>query len=108
MACATRPGQRPLARSPGRERAPCTPAHPHRDVLGSAARRKLASRSIAGRATNVLDGPLHALRHLGAAPYAFTTVDQLLADFFAEVRRVCAERNITDTVVRVSEKDEML
>src|SRR4051812_6638842 len=34
----------------------------------SAARRKLASRSIAGRATNVLDGPLHALRHLGAAP----------------------------------------
>ena len=41
-------------------------------------------------------------------PYAFTTVDQLLSDFFAEVRRVCAERNITDAVVRVSEKDEML
>jgi hypothetical protein len=38
-------------------------------------------------------------------PYAFTTADQLLADFFAEVRRVCAERNITDAVVRVSEKN---
>jgi len=41
-------------------------------------------------------------------PYAFTSVDQLLADFFAEVRRVCTEQNITDAVVRVSEKDESL
>jgi uncharacterized protein DUF6516 len=39
-------------------------------------------------------------------PYAFTTVDQLLTDFFAEVRRVCSERDLTDAVVRVSERND--
>ena len=37
-------------------------------------------------------------------PYAFTTADQLLADFFAEVRRVLDERGVSDAVVRTSEK----
>jgi hypothetical protein len=31
-------------------------------------------------------------------PYAFTTADQLLADFFAEVHRVLEDRGISDTV----------
>jgi hypothetical protein len=32
-------------------------------------------------------------------PYAFTTADQLLADFFAEVSRVLAEHGVDDTVI---------
>jgi len=32
-------------------------------------------------------------------PYKFSTADQLLADFFAEVRRVLAERGVSDSVV---------
>jgi hypothetical protein len=32
-------------------------------------------------------------------PYVFTTVDQLLADFFAEVRRVLGELGIDETVI---------
>ena len=32
-------------------------------------------------------------------PYAFTTADQLLADFFAEARRVLAERGIGEAVI---------
>ena len=32
-------------------------------------------------------------------PYSFTTADQLVADFFAEVARVLAEQGITDTVI---------
>ena len=35
--------------------------------------------------------------------YAFTTADQLLADFFAEVRRVLAERGIGDAVIGESD-----
>ena len=37
-------------------------------------------------------------------PYRFTTVDQLLADFFAEVRRVVDERGISDEVIDVEER----
>jgi len=37
-------------------------------------------------------------------PYAFTTADQLLADFFAEVRRVLDERGISDVVVETSDR----
>jgi hypothetical protein len=36
-------------------------------------------------------------------PYEFTTADQLLADFFSEVRRVLAERGLSDTVTGESE-----
>lgn len=36
-------------------------------------------------------------------PYAFTTADQLLADFFSEVRRVLADRGIDDAVVAESD-----
>ena len=36
-------------------------------------------------------------------PYAFTTADQVLADFFAEVRRVLAERGLDDTVTGESQ-----
>lgn len=32
-------------------------------------------------------------------PYAFTTAEQLIVDFFAEVTRVLAEHGIDDTVV---------
>jgi hypothetical protein len=39
-------------------------------------------------------------------PYAFTTADQLLADFFAEVRRVLAAHGIDDTVIGESDKTE--
>jgi len=42
-------------------------------------------------------------------PYKFTTADQVLADFFSEVRRVLEERGVSDEVVGVSEgrgKDE--
>ena len=38
-------------------------------------------------------------------PYAFTTADQLLADFFAEVRRILDERGVSDTVVGTSDTD---
>ncbi len=37
-------------------------------------------------------------------PYPFTTADQLLADFFAEVRRVLSERGIGEDVVAASER----
>jgi hypothetical protein len=33
-------------------------------------------------------------------PYRFTSVSQLIVDFFAEVRRVLAERGISETVLR--------
>ena len=36
-------------------------------------------------------------------PYAFTTGDQLLADFFDEARRVLSARGISDTVISESE-----
>lgn len=36
-------------------------------------------------------------------PYPFTTADQLLADFFSEVRRVLADRGIDDAVVAESD-----
>ena len=36
-------------------------------------------------------------------PYAFTTADQLLADFFGEVRNALAMRGIGDAVVGVGE-----
>lgn len=39
-------------------------------------------------------------------PYAFTTADQLLADFFAEVRRVLNERGISEEVVGTSDRKE--
>jgi hypothetical protein len=34
----------------------------------------------------------------------FTTADQLLADFFAEARRVLEERGISDAVVSASDR----
>ncbi len=37
-------------------------------------------------------------------PYVFTTADRLLADFFAEVRRVLDERGISDAVVGTGER----
>jgi hypothetical protein len=37
-------------------------------------------------------------------PYAFTTADQLLADFFTEVRRVLNERGVSDNVVGTSDR----
>jgi hypothetical protein len=39
-------------------------------------------------------------------PYRFTTADQLLVDFFAEVRRVLAERGIGDEVIGESNTKE--
>ncbi len=36
-------------------------------------------------------------------PYRFTTISQLIIDFFAEVRRVLAERGIDDTVIRAGD-----
>jgi len=36
-------------------------------------------------------------------PYAFIDADTLLADFFREVRRVLAERGMSETVVRVEQ-----
>jgi Family of unknown function (DUF6516) len=35
-------------------------------------------------------------------PYQFTTISQLIVDFFAEVRRVLAQHGIEDTVLRES------
>jgi hypothetical protein len=37
-------------------------------------------------------------------PYVFTTADQLLADFFAEARRVLKERGVSDAVVSESSR----
>jgi hypothetical protein len=37
-------------------------------------------------------------------PYVFTNADTLLQDFFREVRRVLAERGVSDVVVRVEDK----
>ena len=39
-------------------------------------------------------------------PYPFTTAEQLVADFFAEVRRILDERGISDQVIDVAEKGE--
>jgi hypothetical protein len=39
-------------------------------------------------------------------PYRFTTAEALLADFFAEVRRVVSERGISDEVVGVEIADD--
>jgi hypothetical protein len=36
--------------------------------------------------------------------YRFVNADQLLADFFREVRRVLQERGLSDAVVRVDER----
>jgi hypothetical protein len=38
--------------------------------------------------------------------YAFTTADQLLADFFAEVERILAERDMDQTVLGESDMTE--
>jgi hypothetical protein len=38
--------------------------------------------------------------------YRFESADKLLADFFAEVHRVLAERGITDEVLGVSEASD--
>lgn len=40
-------------------------------------------------------------------PYAFTTADQLLADFFTEVTRVLAELGIDGMVIGPDDKNEM-
>jgi hypothetical protein len=37
-------------------------------------------------------------------PYKFKDADTLLADFFREVRRVLAERGVSDAVVKVEER----
>ena len=37
-------------------------------------------------------------------PYDFTDADTLLRDFFREVRRVLAERGVSDAVIRVEER----
>jgi hypothetical protein len=37
-------------------------------------------------------------------PYDFTDADTLLRDFFREVRRVLAERGVSDAVMRVEER----
>ena len=37
-------------------------------------------------------------------PYAFVSAEQLVADFFAEVRRVLTERGVPETVVHVTEE----
>ena len=39
-------------------------------------------------------------------PYAFTTADQLLADFFTEVSRVLAMRGIGEAVIGVTDRTE--
>lgn len=38
-------------------------------------------------------------------PYPFESADKLLADFFAEVRRVLAERGIPEEIRSVTEDD---
>lgn len=45
----------------------------------------------------------HRTKGDSGRPYQFQSADKLLADFFAEVRRVLAERGISDEVRRVSE-----
>ncbi|WP_210254844.1 DUF6516 family protein [Methylocapsa sp. S129] len=37
-------------------------------------------------------------------PYAFTTADQLLADFFAEARRVLNDHGVSEAVVGTSDR----
>ena len=37
-------------------------------------------------------------------PYAFVSAEQLVADFFAEVRRALMERGVSETVVHVTEE----
>ena len=39
-------------------------------------------------------------------PYRFESADKLLADFFAEVHRVLAERGISDEVLDVSQASD--
>jgi hypothetical protein len=46
----------------------------------------------------------HRTRDDAGRPYQFTSAEQLLEDFFAEVSRVLAERGVSDSVVAVDEK----
>ena len=39
-------------------------------------------------------------------PMSLSTADQLLADFFAEARRILAERGLTDAVITVEDKGD--
>jgi hypothetical protein len=39
-------------------------------------------------------------------PYPFSSADQLLTDFFAEVQRILTELGVDDTVLRDSNKTE--
>lgn len=39
-------------------------------------------------------------------PYVFTTADQLLADFFTEVRRVLGELGIDETVIADEQREK--
>ena len=55
------------------------------------------------RQRNVKQDHWHRTRSDPGRPYAFTTADQLLADFFTEVRRALAEQGIDDTVIGESE-----
>ena len=43
----------------------------------------------------------HRTRSEAGRPYNFTTADALLADFFTEVRRVLAERGVSEEVIGV-------
>lgn len=48
----------------------------------------------------------HRTEHDDGRPYDFRDADTLLADFFREVRRVLAERGISETVLRVEERGD--
>jgi hypothetical protein len=48
----------------------------------------------------------HRMKGDKGRPYHFESADKLIADFFAEVRRVFAERGIADEILSVSEASE--
>ncbi len=48
----------------------------------------------------------HRMENDPGRPYDFTDAEQLLADFFAEVRRILGEREISGTVIATDEKGD--
>ena len=46
----------------------------------------------------------HRTENDAGRPYKFTSAEQLLDDFFAEVGRVLVERGIAETVIEIEEK----
>lgn len=99
------------------KRAQATPARPHglryaftlhdhegKRLVGFDNAHRVSRRRSPFGSPNVEHDHWHRTRDDPGRPYAFASADQLLADFFAEVRHALSDRGIDDTVVGVSHR----